>query len=49
MRWLTLFDVTPRRELLDVLKTLAERHHANLDFNRPFRGYAQSAVLTLPK
>jgi S-adenosylmethionine-diacylgycerolhomoserine-N-methlytransferase len=49
LRWLTLFDVTPRRELLDVLKALAERHHANLDFNRPFRGYAQSAVLTLPK
>lgn len=48
LRWLTLFDVTPRRDLLDVLKALAERHHANLTFRRPFRGYAQSAVLTLP-
>lgn len=48
LRWLTLFDVTPRRELLAVLKTLAERHHADLDFRRPFRGYAQSAVLRLP-
>lgn len=49
LRWLTLFDVTPRRDLLDVLKALAERHHANLTFRRPFRGYAQSAVLTLKK
>lgn len=47
LRWLTLFEVTPRRDLLDVLKVLAERHHANLTFRRPFRGYAQSAVLTL--
>jgi len=49
LRWLTLFDVTPRRDLLDVLKVLAELHHANLTFRRPFRGYAQSAVLTLKK
>jgi S-adenosylmethionine-diacylgycerolhomoserine-N-methlytransferase len=49
LRWLTLFDVTPRRDLLDVLKALAERHHANLTFRRPFRGYAQSAVLMLKK
>jgi S-adenosylmethionine-diacylgycerolhomoserine-N-methlytransferase len=48
LRWLTLFDVTPRRDLLAVLKTLAERHHADLEFNRPFRGYAQSAVLRMP-
>ena len=49
LRWLTLFDVTPRRELLAVLKVLAERHRANLAFERPFRGYAQSAVLSLPE
>jgi S-adenosylmethionine-diacylgycerolhomoserine-N-methlytransferase len=45
--WLALFDVTPRRDLQDALVTLAERHQAQLDFKRPFRGYAQSAVLTL--
>jgi S-adenosylmethionine-diacylgycerolhomoserine-N-methlytransferase len=48
LQWLTLFDVTPRRNLLAELKILAERHHANLDFRRPFRGYAQAAVLQLP-
>jgi len=46
-RWLALFDVTPRADLQDALVTLAERHQARLDFKRPFRGYAQSAVLTL--
>ncbi|QUS42282.1 class I SAM-dependent methyltransferase [Tardiphaga alba] len=49
LHWLTLFDVTPRRELQDALVTLAERHQAQLTFKRPFRGYAQSAVLTLKK
>jgi len=48
LRWLTLFDVTPRNDLQGALVTLAERHQAQLDFKRPFRGYAQSAVLTLP-
>lgn len=48
-RWLALFDVTPRNELQDTLVTLAERHQAQLDFKRPFRGYTQSAVLTLKK
>jgi S-adenosylmethionine-diacylgycerolhomoserine-N-methlytransferase len=48
LRWLTLFDVTPRRELLSALKALAERHRADLDFKRPFRGYAQSAMLRMP-
>ena len=47
LHWLTLFDVTPRNDLQDALVTLAERHGAQLDFKRPFRGYAQSAVLTL--
>jgi S-adenosylmethionine-diacylgycerolhomoserine-N-methlytransferase len=49
LQWLTLFDVTPRRDLLAVLKVLAERHHADLVFHRPFRGYAQSAVLRMPQ
>lgn len=48
-RWLALFDVTPRRDLQNALVTLAERHQARLDFKRPFRGYSQSAVLTLKK
>lgn len=47
--WLALFDVTPRDDLQNELVTLAERHQAQLDFKRPFRGYAQSAVLTLKK
>jgi len=48
LRWLTLFDVTPRNELQDVVARLAARAGARLDFKRPFRGYAQLAVLTLP-
>ena len=48
LRWLALFDVTPRRSLQDALKAIAARSGASLDFQRPFRGYAQSAVLTLP-
>jgi S-adenosylmethionine-diacylgycerolhomoserine-N-methlytransferase len=46
--WLSLFDVTPRAELQTALVTLAEQHQAQLDFSRPFRGYAQAATLTLP-
>jgi S-adenosylmethionine-diacylgycerolhomoserine-N-methlytransferase len=49
LRWLALFDVTPRRDMQDVLMTMAAESGANLAFDRPFRGYAQSAVLTLPK
>ena len=48
LRWLALFDVTPRRSLQDVLKALAAKAGARLAFERPYRGYAQSAVLTLP-
>lgn len=47
--WLSLFDVTPRSELQNELVSIAERHQAQLDFKRPFRGYAQSAVFTLRK
>jgi S-adenosylmethionine-diacylgycerolhomoserine-N-methlytransferase len=49
LRWLALFDVTPRRDMQDVLMTMAAESGANLAFDHPFRGYAQSAVLTLPK
>src|SRR5580698_10875345 len=48
LRWLKLFDVTPRDDLERVLSAMADSHNADLKFERPFRGYAQYAVLTLP-
>jgi S-adenosylmethionine-diacylgycerolhomoserine-N-methlytransferase len=48
LRWLTMFDVTLRDDLEDVLSAMAETSKAGLTFQRPFRGYAQYAVLTLP-
>src|SRR5664279_6085958 len=48
LRWLTMFDVTPRDDLEEVLSAMAETSKAGLTFQRPFRGYAQYAVLTLP-
>jgi S-adenosylmethionine-diacylgycerolhomoserine-N-methlytransferase len=47
LRWLKLFDVTPRDDLEAVLSTMDERAGAELTFERPFRGYVQCAVLTL--
>lgn len=47
-RWLTLFGVTPRGELECQLSVMAKTSNADLKFERPFRGYAQYAVLTLP-
>jgi S-adenosylmethionine-diacylgycerolhomoserine-N-methlytransferase len=47
-RWLALFDVTPRDDLERALSAMADATGANLKFERPFRGYAQYAVLTLP-
>jgi S-adenosylmethionine-diacylgycerolhomoserine-N-methlytransferase len=47
-RWLALFDVTPRDDLERELSGMADTAGANLKFERPFRGYAQCAVLTLP-
>jgi S-adenosylmethionine-diacylgycerolhomoserine-N-methlytransferase len=47
-RWLTLFDVTPRDDLEGALSTIAEGSGAGLRFERPFRGYAQYAVLNFP-
>jgi S-adenosylmethionine-diacylgycerolhomoserine-N-methlytransferase len=49
LRWLALFDVTPRDELDRVLAEMALDSGAALKFERPFRGYAQYAVLTLPR
>jgi S-adenosylmethionine-diacylgycerolhomoserine-N-methlytransferase len=48
LRWLAMFDVTPRDNLERVLSATADSCGANLTFERPFRGYAQYAVLTLP-
>jgi S-adenosylmethionine-diacylgycerolhomoserine-N-methlytransferase len=47
LRWLAAFDVTPRDDLGPVLSAMAEGSAARLQFERPFRGYAQYAVLTL--
>jgi S-adenosylmethionine-diacylgycerolhomoserine-N-methlytransferase len=48
LRWLMLFHVTPRDDLERVLSAMAVASGADLKFERPFRGYAQYAVLTLP-
>ncbi len=48
LRWLAMFDVTPRDDLEAVLAAMARSAGADLAFERPFRGYAQYAVLTLP-
>src|ERR1700731_1917408 len=48
LRWLAIFDVTPRDDLERVLSAMAGSRNANLRFERPFRGYAQYAVLTFP-
>jgi S-adenosylmethionine-diacylgycerolhomoserine-N-methlytransferase len=48
-RWLALFGVTPRDTLEQELSALALASGADLKFERPFRGYTQYAVLTLPE
>ena len=49
LRWLAIFDVTPREDLEAVLSAMADSNGADLKFERPFRGYAQYAVLTRPR
>ena len=44
-RWLRAFHVAPRDELEAVLKARAEAGGATMTFARPYRGYAQYAVL----
>jgi S-adenosylmethionine-diacylgycerolhomoserine-N-methlytransferase len=46
LRWLAIFEVTPRDDLERVLSGMAETSGANLTFERPFRGYAQYGMLT---
>jgi S-adenosylmethionine-diacylgycerolhomoserine-N-methlytransferase len=48
LRWLAVFDVAPRDDLERELSTIADAVGAELRFERPFRGYAQYAVLTFP-
>ena len=48
-RWLKMFEVTPRDELEGALKRVADVSCATLRFERPFRGYAQYAVLTFSR
>lgn len=48
LRWLKLFEVTPRDNLEQVLRARATSCRAELKFERPFRGYTQYAVLTKP-
>jgi S-adenosylmethionine-diacylgycerolhomoserine-N-methlytransferase len=47
-RWLAVFHVTPRDDLEAVLRARAHAHNAILIFARPYRDYAQYAVLRLP-
>jgi S-adenosylmethionine-diacylgycerolhomoserine-N-methlytransferase len=47
-RWLAIFQVQPRDDLYAALAALADDSGADLTFERPFRGYAQYAVLTRP-
>jgi len=49
LRWLAMFGVTPRDALAQELSALALASGADLRFERPFRGYAHYAVLTLPE
>jgi S-adenosylmethionine-diacylgycerolhomoserine-N-methlytransferase len=46
-RWLRLFHVTPRDELEAALRSRAHASGAKLVFARPYRDYAQYAVLRL--
>jgi S-adenosylmethionine-diacylgycerolhomoserine-N-methlytransferase len=45
-RWLKAFHVTPRDDLEAVLKARAAAAGATMTFARPYRGYAQYAVLS---
>jgi S-adenosylmethionine-diacylgycerolhomoserine-N-methlytransferase len=44
-RWLALFHVTPRDEMETILRGRARSANADLIFERPYRDYAQYAVL----
>jgi S-adenosylmethionine-diacylgycerolhomoserine-N-methlytransferase len=48
LRWLALFDVSPRADLEQTLEGLANHAGADLRYEERLRGYVQLAVLTLP-
>jgi S-adenosylmethionine-diacylgycerolhomoserine-N-methlytransferase len=43
--WLARFAVTPRDRLEQALAALAQHGNATVTLERPFRGYAQLAIL----
>lgn len=45
-RWLAAFHVTPREDLEAVLKARAAAAGTTITFKRPYRGYAQYAVIS---
>jgi S-adenosylmethionine-diacylgycerolhomoserine-N-methlytransferase len=47
-RWLAVFHVTPRDDLEAALQARTHARNARLIFTRPYRDYAQYAVLRLP-
>ena len=47
-RWLAVFHVTPRDDLEAALRARAHARNARLIFARPYRDYAQYAVMRLP-
>lgn len=47
-KWLAMFDVTPRHDLQEELARIAAAFNARLTFERPYRGYAQYALITFP-
>ena len=47
-RWLALFDVLPCDDLEAYLGLLAAQRNASVVMTRPYRGYAQQAVLKMP-
>ncbi len=48
-RWLAMFDVTPRGDLEEVMRSLARKRGLHCDFHRLYRGYAFIAALRRPK
>jgi S-adenosylmethionine-diacylgycerolhomoserine-N-methlytransferase len=47
-RWLSLFSVTPRNELENVMREMAARRGLLCDFQRLYHGYAFLAALRRP-
>ena len=48
LRWLAIFEVVPCKDLEMALADIASGYGAKLALEKPFRGYAQYAVVTFP-